>query len=90
MSGPIPVMLMDRLAVDRSHQGRGIARALVRDAIPRTLNVAETAATRALLVHALDETAAAFHRHLGFPDSPVVPLVLMPPLASTRKALDLP
>ena len=90
MPDPIPVMLMGRLAVDRSHQGRGIARALVRDAILRTLNVAEIAGTRALLVHALDDTAAAFYRHLGFVDLPVDPLVLMLPLASARKALDLP
>ena len=90
MPDPIPVMLMGRLAVDRSHQGRGIARALVRDAIFRTLNVAEIVGTRALLVHALDDTAAAFYRHLGFVDSPVDPLALMLPLASVRKALDLP
>ena len=83
-------MLMGRLAVDRSHQGRGIARALVREAILRTLNVAEIAGTRALLVHALDDTAAVFYRHLGFVDSPVDPLVLMLPVASARKALDLP
>lgn len=89
MPDPVPLMLMGRLAVDRSHQGRGIARALVRDAILRTLNAAEIAGTRALLVHALDETAAAFYRHLGFVDSPIDPLVLMLPLASARKALDL-
>ena len=90
MPDPIPVMLMGRLAVDRSHQGQGIARALVRDAILRTLNAAEIAGIRALLVHALDDTAAAFYRHLGFVDSPVDPLVLMLPLASARRALDLP
>ena len=90
MPDPIPVMLMGRLAVDQSHQGGGIARALVRDAILRTLNAAEIAGIRALLVHALDDTAAAFYRHLGFVGSPVDPLVLMLPLASARKALDLP
>ena len=90
MPDPIPVMLMGRLAVDQSHQGRGIARALVRDAILRTLKVAEIAGVGALLVHALDDTAAAFYRHLGFMDSPVDPLVLMLPLTSVRKALDLP
>ena len=90
MPNPIPVMLMGRLAVDQSHQGGGIARALVRDAILRTLNAAEIAGIRALLVHALDDTAAAFYRLLGFVDSPVDPLVLMLSLASARKALDLP
>ena len=33
MPDPIPVMLIGRLAVATTHQGRGIARALVRDAI---------------------------------------------------------
>ena len=73
MPDPIPVMLMGRLAVDQPDQGRGIARALVRDAILRTLNAAEIAGIRALLVHALDDTAAAFCRHLGFVGSPVDP-----------------
>lgn len=90
MPDPIPVMLMRRLAVARSHQGRGIARALVRDAILRTLNVAEIAGARALLVHALDDTAARFYRHMGFVDSPINPLVLMLPLTRARNLLGLP
>ncbi len=88
MPDPIPVMLMGRLAVARSHQGRGIARGLVRDAVLRTLKAAEIAGIRALLVHALDEDAASFYRHLGFLESPVDPLVLALPLAAARKALE--
>ena len=44
MPDPILVVLLGRLAVAQSHQGRGIARALVRDAILRTLRAAEIAA----------------------------------------------
>ena len=83
----IPVVLLGRLAVTRSHQGKGIARALVRDAVLRTLQAAEIAGIRALLVHSLDEDAAAFYRHLGFVKSPIDPLVLMLPLATARRAL---
>lgn len=83
----IPVVLLGRLAVTRSHQGKGIARALVRDAVLRTLQAAEIAGIRALLVHSLDEDAAAFYRHLGFIKSPIDPLVLMLPLATARRAL---
>ena len=36
MPNPVPVVLLGRLAVARSHQGKGIARALVQDAILRT------------------------------------------------------
>ncbi|MDE0176024.1 MAG: GNAT family N-acetyltransferase [Defluviicoccus sp.] len=88
MPDPIPVMLMGRLAVAGSHQGKGIARGLVRDAILRTLKAAEIAGIRALLVHALDEDAATFYRHLGFLESPVDPLVLALPVAMARKLLD--
>ena len=87
MPDPIPVVLLGRLAVARSHQGAGIARALVRDAVLRTLQAAEIAGIRALLVHALDEDAAAFYRHLGFVGSAIDPLILMLPLATARKAL---
>ena len=55
----IPVVLLGRLAVTRSHQGKGIVRALVRDAGLRTLQAAGIAGIRALLVHSLDEGASA-------------------------------
>lgn len=44
---------------------------------------------RALLVHALDETAAEFYRHNGFLESPLDPLTLMLPLDTARRALEL-
>lgn len=84
MPDPIPVMLMGRFAVDVSVQGRGLGRALLKDAILRTLNAAEIAGLRALLVHALDERAAAFYKHNGFLVSLIDPLVLMIPLAGLR------
>ena len=88
MPDPIPVMLMGRLAVARSHQGMGIARGLVGDAISRTLKAAEIAGIRALLVHALNDDAARFYRHLGFLESPVDPLVLALPVDTARRAID--
>ena len=89
MPDPIPVMLVGRLAVDKTHQGQGMARALMRDAILRTMKAAEIVGVRALLVHALDEEAANFYRHLGFMPSPLDPLVLALPLSAARKTLDL-
>lgn len=87
MPDPIPIMLMGRLAVDRSQQGKGLGRALLKDAILRTLGVAEVAGIRALLVHALDEEAARFYRYNGFMASPLDPLILMLPLAAARGLL---
>jgi GNAT superfamily N-acetyltransferase len=38
---PIPVMLLARLAVDKTEQGRGIGKALVKDALLRTVQAAD-------------------------------------------------
>jgi GNAT superfamily N-acetyltransferase len=41
MPDPIPVAVLGRLAIDLNYQGRGLGRALVRDAGLRLLNAAE-------------------------------------------------
>jgi len=63
---PVPVMLLARLAVDRTWQGKGLGAALVTDAMRRTLQVADIVGVRALLVHAKDEEAKSFYAYLGF------------------------
>lgn len=73
---PIPVLLLARLAVDQSWQGKGLGAALVADAMRRTLQVADIAGVRALLVHAKDEDAKSFYAHLGFEPFPGEPLIL--------------
>lgn len=77
MPDPVPVMVLGRLAVDLGHQGRGLGRGLLRDAVLRTLQAAHVAGIRALLVHALNGQAAGFYARAGFTPSPVDPLVLM-------------
>jgi GNAT superfamily N-acetyltransferase len=77
MPDPIPVMVIGRLAVDRNCQGRGIGRALLRDAIHRTLQAAEIAGIRAILVHAISEDAKQFYQKCGFTVSPMEPMTLM-------------
>jgi hypothetical protein len=42
---PIPVMLLARLAVDRSEQGRGLGKGLLKDAFRRTLGASEIGVT---------------------------------------------
>ena len=63
---PVPVVVLGRLAVDRRHQGRGLGTALLRDAMRRTLEVSRSAGVRMLMVHAIDEAAAAFYRRHDF------------------------
>lgn len=77
MPDPIPVMVLGRLAIDRAAQGSGLGALLLRDAVLRTVTVAENVGIRALLVHALHEKAQAFYLKHGFQPSPVDPLTLM-------------
>jgi len=74
---PLPVVVLGRLAVDRRHQGLGLGRALVADALRRSLAAQRLIGARALLVHAIDEQAAAFYRSLGFRPSPLSSSTLM-------------
>ncbi len=62
----VPIMLLARLAVDQREQGKGLGKALLKDAILRTMQAAEIADLKFLLVHAKDESAAAFYRKHGF------------------------
>jgi GNAT superfamily N-acetyltransferase len=77
MPDPIPVMILGRLAIDQNCQGKGIGRALLRDAVLRTLQAAEFAGIRALLVHALNDAARSFYLASGFHQSPIDPMTLM-------------
>jgi ribosomal protein S18 acetylase RimI-like enzyme len=87
MPDPIPVVVLARLAVAKSHHGRGIGRALFQDAARRVINAADTIGIRGLLVHALSEDAAAFYRCLGLDASPLDPTILMVTLADLRASL---
>lgn len=87
MPEPIPVMVLGRLAIDRRWQGIGIGVGLLRDAVFKALQAAEIAGIRALLVHAMDDTAKAFYLKHGFQVSPVDPLTLMVSLSDIRVAL---
>ena len=77
MPDPIPVAVLGRLAIDRTYQGRGIGRALVRDAGLRLLNAAEILGIRGLLVHAISDDARSFYEAVGFLPSPSDPMMLM-------------
>lgn len=90
MPEPIPVMVLGRLAVDINYQGSGIGFGLVKDAVLRTLQASEIAGIRAILVHALDESAKQFYQNkCGFKVSPVNPLTLMVTLSEVKKRLNL-
>ena len=62
----IPVTLLGRLALDKNHQGRGLGRLLLMDALSRSLRAAHEIATVAVIVDAINDSAREFYKHYGF------------------------
>ncbi len=87
MPDPIPVILLSRLAVDRTEQGSGLGKGLLRDAILRSVEASEIIGVRALLVHALNDNARAFYAHFDFEPSPTDPLHLLLLMKDARSAI---
>lgn len=85
MPDPIPVMVLGRLAIDKNRQGQGLGRALLRDAILRTLAAGDIVGIRAILVHAISPAAKAFYEASGFRPSPLDPMTLMITCAEATK-----
>jgi GNAT superfamily N-acetyltransferase len=77
MPDPVPVILIGRLAIDSRFQSRGIGADLLRDAVLRTLQAAEIAGIRAILVSAISANAKTFYEKFGFISSPANPQTLM-------------
>jgi len=84
---PIPVILLARLAVDRSEQGSGLGSALLKDAFFRIASAAGIVGARAILVHAIDADAKAFYEHFEFEEFPAGSLHLMLSLKDVRAAI---
>ncbi len=68
---PVPLIILARLAVDKTEQGTGLGKGLLRDALLRIVNAADIIGGRAVLVHAKDDNAKNFYEHFGFEPSPV-------------------
>jgi GNAT superfamily N-acetyltransferase len=62
----IPVVLLGRLAVDKSVQGQGLGAYLLIDALRRANHISRHIGVRAVQVHAIDEHARRFYLKYGF------------------------
>ena len=86
---PVPCLLLGQLATDTAYAGRGIGTGLLKHALARSLAGARLIGGRALVVHALDDQAAAFWRRRGFLPSKDDPLTLfrsLPEIAASLEA----
>jgi GNAT superfamily N-acetyltransferase len=73
---PIPVMLLARLTVALGFQRKGLGTALLKDALLRTLQAADIAGIRAVVVQAKNEAAKQWYLRFGFEPGPVTPMQL--------------
>jgi len=64
----IGMVLLARLAIDESHQGEGLGRDLLIEAIERAASAGTQVAARFIAVDPIDERARAFYAHFGFRD----------------------
>ena len=85
---PVPCLLLGQLATDRAWASKGIGTGLVKHALERTVAAAELIGGRGLLVHAVDDEAAAFWRRRGFLPSRDDPLVLVQSIANVAASLN--
>lgn len=72
MPNPIPVILIGRLAVDQRFAGIGLGASLLQEAILKGVEASRIVGARALLVHAISDSAEKFYLKFGFtpvPDS---------------------
>lgn len=84
---PIPAILMARLAVDRSAQGKGLGARLFRDALLRSLNVTDDLGVRAFAVDAKDDDARRFYLKFNMMFVPDYPYKLFLLMKDIRKLL---
>ena len=88
MPDPVPVVVLGRLAVDRSFKGQGIGRALVRDTGYRVIQAADIIGIRGIVVKAISIEAKSFYEHMGFEVSPLDPMTLMITLADLKASIE--
>lgn len=87
MPDPIPVAILGRLAIAKSHQGQGLGQDLMQDAFRRILAASEIIGLRALVVHAIDDKVVSFYWDLGFKPSPTDPRTLFLPIETILQTL---
>jgi GNAT superfamily N-acetyltransferase len=87
MPDPIPVVLLGRLAIDKTWQRKGLGRSMFQDAAMRVCRAADAIGVRGLVVHAISDDARKFYIRLGFTECPDEPMTLVVTLQDMREAL---
>lgn len=73
---PVGMVLLARLAVDRTEQRSGLGGTLLAEALRKAMAAGDAAAARLVVVDAIDQNAARFYARYGFIPAPEHPLRL--------------
>ena len=87
-SYPVGMVLLARLAVGRTDQGRGLGSLLLAEALRKAVAAGEAVAARLVVVDAIDEDAARFYTRHGFEPAPEHPLRLYRRMKDVRLSLE--
>lgn len=84
----VPVIILARLAIDRSMQGKGLGKGLLKDALYRALIASQLAGLRTFVTHAKDDRARAFYEQYDFEPLPEDPLHLYRLMSDIKRELE--
>ena len=91
--GSIPAVYLSMIAVDRRHQGLGLGRILLADALNRAADVADQIGLKAVVLDAIDdggpgitEMRRTFYAGMGFRSLPSRPTRMFISIETVRKA----
>jgi GNAT superfamily N-acetyltransferase len=85
---PVGMVLLARLAVDRSEHGKGRGALLLAEALRKAVAAGQAVAARLVVVDAIDEEAVSFYQRHGFIPAPEHPLRLYRRMSDIRASLD--
>lgn len=80
MPDPIPIILLGRLAVDTRFKGQSLGVSLLQHAFLKSVEASRIVGAKALIVHAISDSAETFYKKFGFklvPESSRAMYVLM-------------
>ena len=94
-SGSIPAVYLSMIAVDRRHQGRGVGRILLADALNRAVAAADHIGLKAVVLDVIEdggpditEKRRAFYVAMGFRSLPARPMRMFISIDTARSSRD--
>lgn len=82
---PVPAVLIGRLAVDSTYQGKGLGEFLLLDAIHKVIGASSTIAVYAIVVDVKNDNARTFYERYGFKPFASLPRRLFMPVQTVEK-----